>query len=39
MRELAEMVAKSQEEAGTTINTRISQSLDEFKAVVSKLKQ
>ena len=39
MRELAEMVAKSQEEASTTINTRISQSLDEFKDVVSKLKQ
>ncbi len=39
MRELAEMVSKSQEEAGTAINTRISESLDEFKGVVSKLKQ
>ena len=33
------MVAKSQEEAGTTINTRITQSLEEFKGLVLKLKQ
>jgi hypothetical protein len=33
------MVAKSQEEAGNTINTRISQSLEEYKDLVSKLKQ
>jgi len=39
MRELAEMVAKSQEEASTHVHARVSQSLDEFKNQVSKLKQ
>jgi phasin family protein len=39
MRELAEMVAKSQQEAGNAINTRIAQSLDEFKDMTLKIKQ
>jgi phasin family protein len=37
MRELAEMVTKSHEEAGNIVNTRISQSLEEYKQLVLKL--
>ncbi|MBK8209674.1 MAG: phasin family protein [Rhodospirillales bacterium] len=39
MRELAEMVSKSNQEATSTINSRISASLDEMKEVALKLKQ
>lgn len=39
MRELAEMVAKANQEATNTINARISASLDEMKEVALKLKQ
>jgi len=39
MRELAEMVAKSNEEATSTINTRISATLDEIKDMALKMKQ
>ena len=39
MRELAEMVAKSNQEATNTINSRISASLDEMKEVALKMKQ
>lgn len=39
MRELADMVAKSNQEATNTINTRISASLDEIKDLALKLKQ
>ncbi|MBK8173764.1 MAG: phasin family protein [Rhodospirillales bacterium] len=39
MRELAEMVAKSSQDATSTINARISTSLDEMKDLVLKLKQ
>jgi hypothetical protein len=39
MRELAEMVTKSNQEATSTINSRISASLDEMKEVVLKMKQ
>ena len=39
MRELAEMVAKSNEEATQAINARISESLDEIKGLVLSLKQ
>lgn len=39
MRELAEMVAKSNEEATSTINARISATLDEIKDMALKLKQ
>jgi phasin family protein len=39
MRELAEMVTKSNQEATNTINTRISASLDELKDVALKMKQ
>lgn len=39
MRELAEMVTKSNQEATSTINSRISASLDEMKEVALKLKQ
>ena len=38
MRELAEMVSKSNEEATNTINSRISESLEEFKDLVLKMK-
>ncbi len=38
MRELAEMVSKSREEATNTINGRISESLDEIKDMVLKMK-
>ena len=37
-RELAEMVSKAQQEATNAINTRIAESLDEFKDMVLKLK-
>jgi phasin family protein len=37
-RELAEMVSKAQQEATSAINTRIAESLDEFKDVVLRLK-
>ncbi len=37
-RELAEMVSKAQQEATNAINARISESLDEFKDMVLKLK-
>ncbi|TVR97018.1 MAG: phasin family protein [Rhodospirillales bacterium] len=39
MRELAEMVSKAQEEATKTINTRISETLDEVKEMALKMKQ
>lgn len=39
MRELAEMVAKSNEEATSTINARISATLDEIKDMALKMKQ
>ena len=39
MRELAEMVSKANQEATSTINARISASLDEIKEVALKLKQ
>jgi phasin family protein len=39
MRELAEMVAKSNQEATSTINTRISATLDEIKDMALKMKQ
>lgn len=39
MRELAQMVAKSNEEATSTINTRISATLDEIKDMALKMKQ
>jgi len=39
MRELAEMVTKANNEATTTINTRISSSLDEMKDLALKMKQ
>lgn len=38
MRELAEMVAKSNEEATSTINARISATLDEIKDMALKMK-
>lgn len=38
MQELAQMVAKSQSEATSQINTRITASLDEFKELVTKAK-
>lgn len=38
-RELAEMVTKAQDEATSTINSRISESLDEFKDLALKMKQ
>jgi len=38
MRELAEMVAKSNEEAASAINNRISETLDEIKDMASKAK-
>jgi phasin family protein len=37
-RELAEMVSKAQQEATKAINTRIAETLDEFKDMVLKLK-
>jgi phasin family protein len=39
MRELAEMVAKSNDQAVNTINSRISSSLDELKTMALSLKQ
>jgi phasin family protein len=39
MRELAEMVAKANQEATNTINTRISATLDEIKEMALKMKQ
>ncbi len=39
MRELAEMVTKSNQDATSTINSRISASLDELKDVALKMKQ
>ncbi len=39
MRELAEMVSKSQGEAFDVINRRVTDSLDEFKAVIAKKAQ
>lgn len=39
MRELAEMVTKSQQDATNTINARISSSLDELKELALKMKQ
>ena len=39
MRELAEMVAKSTDEATQTINARISESLDEIKDMALKMKK
>lgn len=39
MRDLAEMVTKSNQEATSTINSRISASLDELKDVALKMKQ
>ena len=39
MRELAEMVTKSNQQATSTINSRISASLDELKDVALKMKQ
>ena len=39
MRELAELVAKSNEEATSTINARISATLDEIKDMALKMKQ
>ncbi len=39
MRELAEMVAKSNQDATNTVNARISASLDEIKDYALKLKQ
>ncbi len=39
MRELAEMVAKSNQEATSTINARISGTLDEIKDMALKMKQ
>jgi phasin family protein len=39
MKELAEMVAKSNQDATSTINSRISASLDEMKEVALKMKQ
>lgn len=39
MRELAEMVAKANQEATNTINTRISATLDEIKDMALKMKQ
>ena len=39
MRELAEMVAKSNQEATSTINSRISATLDEIKDMALKMKQ
>lgn len=39
MRELAEMVAKANQEATNTINTRISVSLDEIKDMALKMKK
>ena len=39
MRELAEMVTKSNQEATSTINARISAGLDELKDVALKMKQ
>jgi hypothetical protein len=39
MRELAEMVAKSNDQAVNTINNRISSSLDELKTMALSLKQ
>lgn len=36
MRELAEMVAKSNTEASNVISKRVSESLEEFKAIVAK---
>lgn len=39
MRELAEMVAKSNEEATSNINARISATLDEIKDMALKMKQ
>jgi phasin family protein len=39
MRELAEMVSKANTDATTTINTRISSSLDELKDLALKMKQ
>lgn len=38
MKELAEMVAKAQQEATSTINARIAASLDELKSAAEKLK-
>lgn len=38
MKELAEMVAKAQQDAASTINARISASLDELKTAAEKLK-
>ncbi len=37
-RELAEMVSKAQQEATNAINSRIAESLDEYKDIVLKLK-
>jgi phasin family protein len=39
MRELAELVAKANQEATNTINTRISATLDEIKDMALKMKQ
>lgn len=39
MRELAELVAKANQEATNTINTRISATLDEIKEMALKMKQ
>jgi phasin family protein len=39
MRELAEMVAKANEGAADTINTRISETLDEIQQMALKMKQ
>ncbi len=39
MRELAEMVAKSNQEATNAVNKRITESLDEFKELALKFKQ
>ena len=38
MKELAELVTKAQQDAASTINARISASLDEIKAAAEKLK-
>lgn len=38
-RELAEMIAKAQQEATSTINGRIAESLEEFKDMALKMKQ